>query len=435
MDSKQIALETLQAQKEFTWLNPNKQAFSLAMSSLKESLPSLKDLEEAHKRFQRFEPVIGQIHSPLKAISTFKEEIALYLGGQILGEWLIKRDDVLPLAGSVKARGGFYEVIELAEKIALDAQLIDPKKSYDQFLTKPFHDCFNQYTLVVASTGNLGLSIGMLGRKLGFKVCVHMSSDAKPWKIDTLKTKGAEVILHDENYSHAIEKARKSAEGSSFHHFVDDEQSRALFIGYAVSAFEIQKQLHEMNKKADDENPLFVYLPCGVGGAPGGIAYGLKLLFQDHVYIFFAEPVESPCMLLGMATERYQQISTDDIMLSGKTLADGLAVQRSSAFVGQGMKHLLDGIYTVHDEKLLKLLFLMNIHESVKVEPSAVSSLMGPIKLFYDSNGFQTLIDNQLLEKMQNATHISWLTGGSLMPEPDYTELFNQGKSSTLTTL
>lgn len=155
---------------------------------------------------------------------------------------------------------------------------------------------------------------------------------------DLLRQRGAEVIEYNDDYSKAVEVGRKNSDADPSSYFVDDENSVTLFLGYAVAAKRIQKQFAEKGITVDADHPLFVYIPCGVGGAPGGVAFGFKQLFGDNVHVFFIEPTQAPCMLVGMASGLQNEVSVQDFGLSGQTHADGLAVGRASGFVGGVMK-------------------------------------------------------------------------------------------------
>lgn len=196
---------------------------------------------------------------------------------------------------------------------------------------------------------------------------------------------------------------------------MDDENSLDLFLGYAVAAGRLENQLREQNIAVDPEHPLLVYIPCGVGGAPGGVSYGLKQRFGDSVHCFFVEPVQSPCMLCGMATGKHEKVCVGDFGLSGLTEADGLAVGRPSGFVGKTMETLLSGIFTVEDRRLTQWLRLLEGSEGIKIEPSACAAFCGPVDLMkYDAG--RKYIDDHGID-LNACTHICWATGGSLVPE------------------
>ncbi|MFJ8239422.1 D-serine ammonia-lyase [Bacillus tropicus] len=408
--------------EEVFWVNPNMEKYETA---IKDSPLNEENVKDAEERLNRFAPYIakvfpetketkGIIESPLVKIPSMKQVLEKNYEQPILGELLLKCDSHLPISGSIKARGGIYEVLKHAEQLALQHGMLTEEDNYSILDSDTCREFFAKYSIAVGSTGNLGLSIGIMSAKLGFNVTVHMSADAKQWKKDLLRSKGVNVIEYEADYSKAVEEGRQQADADPSCYFVDDENSHDLFLGYAVAASRLQKQLEELEIVVDEEHPLFVYLPCGVGGGPGGVAFGLKLLYKDNVHCFFAEPTHSPCMLLGLTTGLHDKIAVQDIGIDNVTDADGLAVGRPSGFVGKTMEPFLSGNYTVSDEELYRLLKELADTENIYLEPSALAGMIGPVKVCKEDAYLQK---QQLKEKMQKGTHIVWGTGGSMVPK------------------
>lgn len=423
--------------KEVFWANSSYKNFDLGC---KNTSLTQNDIIDAEKRLERFAPYIskvfpstqktnGIIESELVSISKMHGRAAKYFGNNIFGNLLLKCDSHLAVSGSIKARGGIYEVLKHAETLAFENNLITKHDDYSKFADPFFKQFFSNYSIAVGSTGNLGLSIGIISAELGFKVFVHMSSDAKKWKKDMLRQKGAEVIEYDSDYSKAVEEGRKQADSDPFMHFIDDENSKDLFLGYSVAASRLKNQLNNLNIAVDEDHPLFVYLPCGVGGGPGGITFGIKELFKDNAHCFFAEPAASPCMLLGLMTKLHNRINVYDFGLNNKTDADGLAVASPSAFVGKTLENLISGVFTVKDENLYKLLCMLADTENIFLEPSALAGILGPFSLLNSEGGKSYIKSRGLGSKMENAAHIVWATGGSMVPVEVMNSYYNKGKA------
>lgn len=427
-------LRAVEALQETVWLNDKKLPFPEAAAQCP---LTMEDVLEADARLTRFADYFrvafpetasagGLIESPLRQIPGMRSALEETYGAAIPGALWLKMDSHLPISGSIKARGGIYEVLKTAEDIALKNGMLHDGDSYQRFASEEFRSLFSQYAIAVGSTGNLGLSIGIMSAKLGFKVTVHMSADARQWKKDMLRSKGVTVVEYASDYSVAVAQGRKEAERDDHCHFVDDENSKTLFMGYSVAALRLKKQLAEAGIPVDSRHPLMVYLPCGVGGGPGGVAFGLKMVFGDAVHCFFAEPTHSCCMLLGMATGLHGNISVQDLGVDNLTIADGLAVGRASGFVGEVMLPFMSGCYSIRDDRMSTLLAMLADSENIYLEPSALAGMFGPVLASRDSD---MKAYTESIADPRDVTHLVWATGGSMVPAEEMHKYYSQGKN------
>ena len=134
----------------------------------------------------------GTVSSPLRRIDAMGRALGLRPG-----RCLLKADSNLAVCGSVKARGGMFEVFNVAAHLAKAFfGGLEVRESELQSVFDPRGAGFSSAALaedpklrahlaereiVVGSTGNLGLSVGLGAAALGMRAVVHMSTDAKAW--------------------------------------------------------------------------------------------------------------------------------------------------------------------------------------------------------------------------------------------------------------
>ena len=381
---------------------------------------SKADIFDAVARWDRFAPFIeaafpetarmhGVIESPLIELTKMKSAWNQAQPTALAGSLYLKTDSELPISGSIKSRGGIYEVLKFAEHVAMTKGDLKETDNYAILRSPEYKQLFAQYGVMVASTGNLALSVGIAASTFGFKTTVYMSRDAKAWKKAKLRVNGVNVVELDTDFSSVIPQARQAAAEDPSIHFIDDEGSADLFIGYAVAAVRLQQQFKQQGIKVDRDHPVIVYLPAGVGGSPSGVTFGLKTIIGPYIHAIFCEPTHVPSVTLGMMTKLNNAISVFDIGLDGKTAADGLAVVRPSRIAGKMMRTLLFGSVTFEDPMIYKYEAQLMDTENITVEPSAAAGFTAIERAITEVPAFNTA----------NATHIVWATGGSMMPESE----------------
>lgn len=141
-------LTTLRNLDPMLWINPD------YASAFAENIPDRQEILTAQHRIARSAALLTQLFPELTAsqgiiesdlidLSVFKQQ---WVEPQLNSDydlsqqsWLLKADHALPIAGSVKARGGFHEVIAIAEQIALQHQLIAPHDDLIQLALSLIH--------------------------------------------------------------------------------------------------------------------------------------------------------------------------------------------------------------------------------------------------------------------------------------------------------
>jgi len=407
-------IETLKKGERSVWINRKPRA-----SAPFDAVAAAGHIAGAAQLWSRFAPALaalfetpggsGRIESPL-----LEYPMPLAAGKPVY----VKADHALPITATVKARGGVYALLRIIETIASRSGLLVDDGSYANLTAPRTREVLAAHTIVVASTGNLGFSIGLVATAFGLKSEIHMSECAQAWKKDRLKRLGATVIEHDVDYTSTVAAARTSVAARDNAWFIDDEDSWDLFLGYSGAGQELASQLDRAGVQVTTEHPLVVYLPCGVGGAPGGITYGLRTIYGDDVVCVFVEPIEAACILLALVSNEPAPPSVYDIGLGGRTEADGLAVSRASALVLEQVGCEIDAAVAIPDRDLLHWVCQTWNNASLRLEPSAAAGFAA-LEPFLEELSRRPPEQSMRAtwHNIGNATHVVWTTGGNLVPE------------------
>lgn len=376
--------------------------------------------------FPALQPKRGRLRSQLLPVPGLERMMP-----RDAGRYFVKSDNDLQVSGSTHVRGAIYEVTLLAMVLGRKLGLLSGDEGPMALASPEARRAFSAYKVVTASAGNLGLAVGRAAQGLGFQAEVHMPRSARSWIERELRACGINVVLHSGGFRKANAQALAAAEVERTSYFVDEKHSKLLFFGASAAAAELQAQLVRQNIQIGADHPLFLYLPCGSGSAPGGIALGARQMFGRHVHCFFAEPVCTPRTLAALSSPRHEPVNVRDMGLRSRTAAAGLSEPELAPLVAGAMETQLSGVYTVEDDTMFRWLAQAQDRAGLQLDPGSAASLAGPEMLMRSEAGKAYLKKHRLQDKMDQAVHVMWATAGGCMPDADYERCLMRGRMLT----
>ena len=222
----------------------------------------------------------------------------------------LKREDLQPVF-SFKLRGAYNKIIQLDEAARAAG-------------------------VITASAGNHAQGVALSSQRLNIQAIIVMPKTTPQIKVKSVKSYGADVILHgntyDDAYAHAKELASKN--DMTYVHPYDDPE---VIAGQGTVAKEILEQF------SDPIDAIFV--PVGGGGLIAGVATYIKHM-QPNTKIIGVEPEDAACLYEAMKAG--ERVTLDSVGI----FADGVAVRQIGENTFPICQQYVDEVITVGTDEI-----------------------------------------------------------------------------------
>lgn len=267
------------------------------------------------------------IESPLDHMPNLSERI----GNRVL----IKREDMQPVF-SYKLRGAYNKMSRLSkEQLAAG--------------------------VITASAGNHAQGVALSAQRLGCRAMIVMPATTPRIKIDAVKRRGGEVVLHGDSYSDAYDHAMRLVKetGATYVPPFDDPD---VIAGQGTVGMEILRQ-HPDPIKA-------VFVAIGGGGLAAGLAVYIKRL-RPEIRLIGVEPADGDSMRQSIAAGH--RVTLDHVGL----FADGAAVKLVGEETFRLCRELLDEIIVADTDAMCAA--IKDVFEDTRsiLEPAGALALAG----------------------------------------------------------
>ena len=257
---------------------------------------------------------------------------------------MLKREDLQPVF-SFKIRGAYNKMAQLsAAELAAG--------------------------VIASSAGNHAQGVALAATELGCRAVIVMPQTAPKLKVDAVRDRGAEVVLHGESYSDANARAIElmAERGLTFVHPFDDPD---VIAGQGTIGMEVLRQ-HPAPIHA-------VFVAIGGGGLIAGIATYIKQLHPD-VKIIGVQTEDSDAM--ARSIERHERIELDEVGL----FSDGTAVRLVGEETFRLVEKYVDDIIRVDTDAVCAAIKDVFLDTRAILEPAGALAVAGA-KAYVETTG------------------------------------------------
>ena len=215
--------------------------------------------------------------------------------------------------------------------------------------------------VIASSAGNHAQGVALAAAKLGLRAIIVMPKTTPAIKVNAVRNRGAEVVLHGDAYDDAYQHAREleQAQGLTFIPPFDDPD---IIAGQGAIGQEILRQHPE---------PLdAIFVPVGGGGLIAGISAYVKYLRPD-IKIIGVEPTDAPTLHTALAQGR--RVILPEVGL----FADGVAVRQIGAETFKICQQTVDEVILVTADEMCAA--IKDIYEDTRsvCEPAGALGVAG----------------------------------------------------------
>lgn len=277
------------------------------------------------------------------AVKTPLQE-ARQLSARLNNRILLKREDLQPVY-SFKLRGAYHKL----------SQLTQAERALG---------------VITASAGNHAQGLALAAKVLGCKATIVMPVTTPEIKIEGVRARDAQVVLHGDTFPEALAHATQlcKEQGFTFVHPYDDPD---VIAGQGTVAMEI---LHQHPDAIDA-----IFVPVGGGGLIAGIAAYVKYM-RPEIRIIGVEPEDSNCLQQALSAGR--RVILGQVGL----FADGVAVSQIGAHTFEVCKTTVDEVVTVSSDEICAA--IKEVFEDTRSipEPAGALGLAGMKKYISERN-------------------------------------------------